>query len=261
MKTFKKKIIVSYLSVLIVVYTICCEKIYSQTSKIDVVYTDWFPYTYKENGEALGFEIEIFKAVMKSLNIETDFIKYPWRRCLNSLEEGSADAVVSLLKTPERDKYTLFPDNYISLSKTVLFTKVGNNIEFKGSYEDLKSYTIGVISGFSYGDSFDKAYYLKKDYAQNAQMLIKKLLNDRHDLAAENQVVISGYALKMNVKDKIKFLNPPIHTQKLYVGFSKVKGLKQLCDDFSIALSKFKNSQEYRVILEKYGVNPLEMTE
>ena len=38
---------------------------YSETERIRVVYTDWFPYTYEENGEALGFEIEIFREVIK----------------------------------------------------------------------------------------------------------------------------------------------------------------------------------------------------
>ncbi len=261
MNISKIKIIVSYLLVFIVIFLTHIDTTYGRADKIEVAYTDWFPYTYKQNEEPRGFEIEIVKAVMKNMGITPQFVKYPWRRCLTNLEEGTSDAVVSLLKTGEREKYTIFPDTYISLSKTMLFTKVDKNIRFNGSYEALKGYSIGVIAGFTYGEAFDKADYLKKDYAQTPEMLIEKLINDRHDLAAENQVVIIGYAAKMGFKDKIKFLEPPIHTQKLYVGFSKIKGLQKLSDDFSKALESFKESEEYRKILEKYGINPLDMTE
>ncbi|MBF0301553.1 MAG: amino acid ABC transporter substrate-binding protein [Desulfamplus sp.] len=261
MNIFKKKFVLSYLFFFVITYTICGGTLYSQTNRIQVVYTDWYPYTYMDNEEPLGFEIEIVNAVMKKMNITPEFLKYPWRRCLLNLEEGTADALVSLLKTPEREKYIFFSNSYISLSKTVLFTKTEKNIQFKGNYQALKGYSIGVIAGFTYGDAFDKADYLTKDYAQTPQMLIEKLINDRHDLAAENQVVISGYAAKMGLRDKIRFLEPPIHTQKLYVGFSKAKGLKKLSDEFSKALDKFKLSEEYVVILKKYGVNPSDMIE
>jgi len=259
MTILKKRLIWGYMLFFLVISISYSGTTSGESNRIKVVYTDWFPYTYGENGEARGFEIEVFRAVMKKMGIEAQFVNYPWRRCLNGIEEGYADALISLLKTPEREEYTLFPDTCISLSKTMFFTKIESNIQFKGSYADLKDYIIGVIAGFAYGEAFDKADYLKKDVAQNSRMLITKLLNDRHDLAAENQAVISGYAEKMGVRDKIKFLEPPIHTQKLYVGFSKIKKLEKLCDDFSKALLEFKSSGEYGKILKKYGVNPLEM--
>ncbi|MBF0257459.1 MAG: transporter substrate-binding domain-containing protein [Desulfamplus sp.] len=260
MTIFKKKIIACSLFAFLVTYTIY-NQIDSQTNKLKVVYTDWFPYTYEKNGEALGFEIDILKAVLKKMNMDAEFVKYPWKRCLSNLEYGQADVLVSLLKTPEREKYTYFPDTHISISKTVFFTKRDTEINFNGSYQDLKPYSIGVIAGFSYGEVFDKADYLTKDLAHNPQMLIRKLMSGRHELAAENQAVVSGYASQMGVKDKIKFLVPPIHTQKLYVGFSKAREVKKLCDDFSKTLLEFKSTDEYGKIFEKYGIDPLDMTE
>lgn len=233
---------------------------YGQTDKIRVVYTEWFPYTFEDRGEASGFEIEIFKAVMERLNIDTEFQVYPWKRCLHNLKTGDADVLISLLKTPEREKYTYYPDTHISISRTVFFTTTGKNIQFNGSYEELKDFSIGVITGFSYGDAFNKAEYLKKEPVSNAELLIKKLLIGRNDLAAENQAVVSAAALKMGVKDKIQFLDPPIHTQRLFVGFSKPKRLKKMSEDFSQALGQFKNSQSYIAILEKYGLTHSDMT-
>ena len=234
---------------------------FAQADKIIVVYTDWFPYTYQENGAASGFEIETFKAVMKNMNMEAEFENYPWQRCLFNLKEGKADALISLLKTPEREEFTYFPENHISLSRTVLFTTADKNIKFTGSYEELKGLLIGVILGFTYGDAFDKATFLQKDESRDTEMLLTKLVKGRNDLGAENQAVVSASARKMGVADKIRFLEPPIHTQKLYVGFSKAKNLKKLSEDFSRQLGEFRNSDAYKAILEKYGVKYSDMAE
>jgi polar amino acid transport system substrate-binding protein len=222
--------------------------------KISVVYTDWYPYTYQDKGKPAGFEIEIVTAVMKSMGIQVEFTNYPWKRCLNCLKEGTADALVSLLKTDEREQYTFFPNTPISISKTVFITKSDRNIKFRGSLEELKNFNIGVIMGFSYNEAFDKAVYLKKDNSLDTRILLTKLLNNRHDLAAENQTVATAYAIRMGIRDKIKFLEPPIHTERLYVGFSKAKKTKALCGDFSNSLKEFKKTKTYTQILEKYGV-------
>lgn len=232
---------------------------YCETGRLRVVYTEWFPYTYKESGQAAGFEIEIFKSVLKTMNIEAIFLKFPWRRCLKNLETGDGDALVSLLKTPERELYAHFPATHISISKTVFLATADSDVKFSGPLEDMRGYRIGTLMGFSYGEAFDKATDLKRDDVSDTSTLIRKLLTGRNDLCVENIIVAKAYASKMGVLDKVRFLDPPIHVQKLYVGFSKANGLKILSDDFSAHLADFKASEPYRAILRKYGVDPSEM--
>ncbi len=232
-----------------------------QETQIRVVYTEWFPYTYQKNHKPSGFEIDIFNAILEKMNVTAEFKMYPWKRCLEYLKQGKADVLISMLSTPEREQYTYYPDEHISISKTMFFKKSNSHVAFNGSYEDLKGYTIGVIMGFSYGNAFDQADYLHKDTSIDAKMLIAKLISDRNDLAAENQAVITAMAFQMGLKDNINFIGPPIHTQKLYVGFSKVKKLKKVCYDFSILLSAFKKSEQYKEILKNYGISFLDMAE
>lgn len=222
--------------------------------RLNVVYTDWFPYTYSENGRASGFELEIFQAVTDEMGIRAEYARYPWKRCLLHLKTGKADALVSLIKTPDRAIFTHFPEAHISLSQIVFFTKTDTAIHFRGDLRTLKKLNIGVILGFSYGEVFDHTDFLNKDPSLDTKTLIKKLLAGRHDLAAENQSVILGYAQKMGVTDRIRIIDPPIRTEKLYVGFSKKNDLGSLADDFSMALDRFKATAAYRSILDKYGV-------
>ncbi|MDD9304351.1 MAG: transporter substrate-binding domain-containing protein [Desulfobacter sp.] len=230
-------------------------------AKINVVYTDWFPYTCQRKQIPSGFEIDIFNSVIEKMNLRAAFKMLPWVRCLKYLEQGKADVLISMLKTPERERYAYYPEEHISVSKTMFFKKSNTHIAFNGSYEELKGYTIGVILGFSYGTAFDQARYLDKDVSIDTKMLITKLLKGRNDLAAENHAVMIAKAFQFGIKDDIQSFGPPIHTQKLYAGFSKIQGLEKICHDFSVHLCDFKKSKQYQAIFEKYGIEFTDMME
>lgn len=253
-----KLIFLLFLSTFVFILNTNC---YGEINKLKIVYTDWYPYTYQENGNASGLEIDIFKAIMNIMKIEAQFVKYPWKRCLHVLKIGEADALISLLRNSERESFTYFPDENISVSKTMFFTTTDKKIIFDGDYKNLKNYSIGVISGFSYGDVFDNATYLKKDKSKDVQMLIRKLIGGRNDIVAENQVVMSATSLKMGFYNKIEYINPSIHNKKLYVGFSKEQKHGNLCDEFSKHLHEFKKTDLYKSIIENYGIHISDMGE
>ncbi len=226
----------------------------SQPRKIEVVYTDWFPYTYKTEGKAAGFEVEVLQAVMAKMNIEVTFVNYPWKRCLHALKAGKSDALVSMLKSTEREKYTWYASEHISVSKVALFIRKEKKIEYNGSLDSLEGYSVGVIMGFTYGQTFDNATHFRKDNAVNTDILIRKVLHGRSDLGAENQIVTSATAYKMGLKDAFVYLEPPLFKKKLYVGFSKAKKHKVLSQDFSYELKEFKQTEAYKKILDEYGL-------
>ena len=253
------------LTLLIILCSVLCAwQVYAASgypAKLNIVFTEWYPYTYQEGNRAKGFEIDIFRAVMGRMGVKAEFSQFPFKRCLKMIQDGKAHAIISVLKAPDRMSYILFPNASISISKTLFFTRAGKDISYKGSLKDLQKYTIGVISGFTYGKIFDDATYLKKEEVLDAERLINMVVNGRHDLGVENQAVIKGVARKLGVERSIRFLYPPVHTQRLYVGFSKAKGLQKFAADFSEALSQFKRTNEYREILSKYGISYDEMAQ
>jgi polar amino acid transport system substrate-binding protein len=250
-----------YLMLIVMIVFICVSAGHAEQDMLHVVYTQWEPYTYQENDKDSGFEIETVRAVIGKMGLRSKFEQLPWKRCLITMEKGGADVLVSALKTPEREKFLYYPDEFISLSKTVFFTKKGSSIEFDGSFEGLKNYNIGIIRGFSYGDAFDKAVYLKKDEVNDTDGLVKMVLAGRNELGAENMAVITASAKKQGVLDNIRFLEKPIHSQKLYVVFSKVRALEKSGNTFSETLREFKKTEDYRKILEKYGMKVSDMTD
>jgi len=242
------------LSVVIIVLTFTATLVQAEEGSIQAVFTTWEPYGYLEDGKAVGFELEIFAAVMDAMKRPVEFIERPWKRCLYMVQRGEADVVISALKTSEREAFLYFPQEPISLSQTAFFTTTTNPIEFNGAYESLKDYTIGVVSGFSYGPDFDAAGFLTKDEATSSEQVLKKLLAGRYEIAVGNIAVISSIAEKLGERQNIRFLTPLVHSQELYVGFSKAKGHEKLAQDFSNALAEFKASPEYKAILTRYGI-------
>jgi polar amino acid transport system substrate-binding protein len=121
--------------------------------------------------------------------------------------------------------------------------------------KDLKGYTIGVVAGFSYGTVFDNADYLKKEEVPDARRLVNMVVSGRLPLGIENEAVIRGVAVSLGVAGSVRFLNPPVHTRKLYAAFSKRLGLQQLAVEFSRNLKDFRDTEEYRDILRKYGLS------
>ena len=227
--------------------------------ELKIVYTDWYPYTYSVNGEAEGFEIEILKAVLEKMNYRCTFEELPWNRCLLHLRNGEADMLVSMVKNNDRMKYTYYPEEYISRSHLRFYSFEGNNIYQYQSLLDFMGKEIGVINGFSYGNEFDSADYLEKDSSLNSEVLLQKVYAGRNDYGVDNYAVVSSLARKKEISDSLVFLNPPLQTLNLYVGFSKVKDYKEFSERFSEELSKFKISEKYAEIIKSYGIDIEEM--
>lgn len=218
------------------------------------LFQTWEPYGYMADGKAKGFEIETFEAVADLMGYQVEFSHQPWKRCLHSVENGLADVVISALKVKERTAFLNYPDEPISISRTAFFTKKESTVSFNGSFEDIKKYTIGMTSGFSYGELFDSADYLNKDPSTETEAVLMKVLLGRNELGVGNIPVIKTIAQKKNSLDKIKFLTPLLHSQKLYVGFSKTGHFGHLAQSFSSALSDFKKTERYKIILQTYNM-------
>lgn len=226
----------------------------AEEKTLTAVFPTWKPYGYVEDGKAMGFEIKTFAAVMKKMNVKVEFLHQPWKRCLHSVKNGLADVVISALKLKEREAYLHYPKEPISISRTALFSTTEQNIVFNGSFEALRDYNIGITSGFSYGRAFDACNFLKKDESTHTNAVVLKVLLGRNELGAGNMAVVRSIAKDHNASQRIRFLKPLLHSQKLYVGFSKAKGHKELTSAFSKKLAEFRKSDEYGDIFREYGM-------
>lgn len=221
---------------------------------IEAAYTSWEPYTYTVDGQPKGFELDIFEYVAESMGYKVIFTEMPWKRCLLNLKSGNVDVVISMLKNKEREAYAIFPSEHISTTDFMLVSLEERAIEFNRPLINLKEYKIGTILGFHYGDEFDNASYLDKVEVGSSDLLLELLLKKRLDLAVGNRTVFTNSFYKRDNAEVLVFHEPPIKSDKLYVGFSRKNSLDELANEFSSVLKLFKNSDQYQQILNRYYI-------
>jgi len=220
---------------------------------LKVVFTTWKPYSYVEQGNAAGYEVDILTKIAKKMGIQLQYLNLPWKRCLYMLKNKNADLLISALDTLERRSYMIYPQEHISKSETALFTLKTRKIDFTGDLNDIKEYSIGTTAGFSYGEQFDKNTELNKIESYSTELMVRRVLNSSTQLGIGNTLVVSGIANNKK-SPQVVFLAPIIHSQKLYACFAKKKGYEKLALRFSAALKEFKKTDDFKIIQKRYGI-------
>lgn len=104
------------------------------------------PFTFKQKGELVGFDIDVAKEVGKRLNEELIFKDMPFEALIPALMVGSVDFVAAgMSSSKERAERVSFTQSYIAGDPLVILTKVQHQGPL--SLESFK--TIVVNEGYS----------------------------------------------------------------------------------------------------------------
>lgn len=215
----------------------------------------WPPNEMMVDGKLSGFHIEQVQIVAAKLNIEVVFASYPWKRALEMVKTGQADAITYVAKNHARAKFIhFFSGNTLSSTTHHLIKhKARKDIAFSGDVSTLSDYKIVHISGYSYGAKFDNATYLNKTPLNTIEQIIKLIQRQRYDLGIVDLADLQGSMSADQLQD-IKFLQPPLYSKSVYIGFSKLRRSRQFAERFATAMDTFKASEEYLALQKKYGL-------
>ncbi len=194
-----------------------------QSKALELISEPWKPWITKdENERPSGIFIRISKKIFNKAGIEYRIKYYPWKRCLKRIEKGESDALLMLVRTPEREKHMIFTEP-IMTDSLLLYYNISKVIEWN-RFEDLKIYWIGLTSGYDYGDELKKAkekYNYKLDYATTEEQTIIKLSKRRVDLAITNKTATECFLKKNPQFDNIRAAEKPVRESVYYIAFSK----------------------------------------
>ncbi|WP_432774869.1 ABC transporter substrate-binding protein [Brevibacillus gelatini] len=108
------------------------------------------PFSFKENGELTGFDVEIGKALAEKMGMNPVPITNPFETIIPGLEAKKYDTIIgSLTVTPERQKVVSFTNPYYRSGSQIFVMKGNTTIKSK---EDLKGKKIGVVKASNYLD-------------------------------------------------------------------------------------------------------------
>jgi polar amino acid transport system substrate-binding protein len=217
------------------------------------------PFAYIKNGKLLGENIEIAKLLAASINLTPLFIHCPFARCLAMVENGQADMILAIKKTPEREKNLLFLTSAHLIQHFPLrFYLLAANDLTINKFDDLTPLTIGVLRGAKYFDQFDQSRVLKKVALTSREQLIKMLLRGRIDTFLEREESIQPLISSAQYQQKFKLADYQYNKAVgSYIAISKHSKIKNYANTLSQHLQQFIDDGTIEKIIAK---RPLDLS-
>lgn len=216
--------------------------------------TDPFPpYYYEEDGTPKGIQFELAKTVFDKMDTEIKIKFMPWKRAMLIAEADKVDGLFGVVKTKERQKWLIYPEEPLMLVTATIFKRVDDPFVYKG-VSSLKDKTVGVIKGYSYGEAFDNSKLFKKEEVKSIGQNFRKLLAGRVDLVAGYSVVGKHILKSMDLEDKIVSSQQAIHVTPIYVSFTRKPEHQKISEEYSRILKEYKKTEECRELMRRIGL-------
>ena len=243
----KKVLIVAFLLSLVF-----SDSAFARKEGVTVCTFPMAPYTFKDSqGHLDGLEVDLVNALLNEAGFRTEFINYPWNRAIQMLEHGKLDMLMTMTKTPEREKFTHFL-GVSTHQKYVLFVKkenAGINIR---TLDDLMKdgYLFGIRQHFHYSDEFNSRLASDKHFQKHFKAVAQADLNLRQVKGGRltgcfGDSILTGYQVKTDKTfEDLTAVNVPFfQTHPVYFGVSR-----------KISPDKLEKLQRAYLSLEKKGV-------
>ena len=180
------------------------------------------PMTYVDGkGELTGFDIELGKALAKSLGVEAEFITGNIAGLIPGMQAGKFDLVMSgLTATPTRKQSIDFTQAYGTSAHTAV--ALVSNKSVKG-LDDLNGLVVGCLSGTPQHEWVVKKGGFKemKEYPGNAEAFTD-LKTGRIDVYVVSTIVASDYIKKdANSDNPLHMIGTPVDPIEMAVGMPK----------------------------------------
>jgi polar amino acid transport system substrate-binding protein len=187
----------------------------------------------------------IIKEIFKEMGKKVEIKYFPWNRCLEMVENKRADGIFCLKKTEEREKYMIFPKEWITESEWVFFYKKDRNISYE-SEESLKGKIVAATSGYAYGDKFWKNTEFKINEGYDDIVNMNSVINGRVDFFICNKEDGIKILKQLNNEDVI-YSKKVYMSYPLYLAFSIKEENKLLAEIFSAKLLEIKRTGKYKM--------------
>ena len=204
------------------------------------------PFEYLENGEIVGADIEIAKAIADKLGMKLEITNIDFDAALTGAATGKYDiAVAGITADEERRQNMNFSDNYYTASQAII---VMADSEIK-TVADLTGKTVSCQEGTTGEQYLIKNGYTNQSFKTGAEA-ISALTSGKVDAVVIDDAVARALSAKQEGKTVV--LEEAL-TQEAYAIALK-KGNDELTEKINGALKELKESGELAKIFEKYDL-------
>jgi polar amino acid transport system substrate-binding protein len=145
-----------------------------------------------------GIDVDIVQEIARRLQLNVEFVRCTWERCLELAKTGDVDLISSAYKKPDREEYMRYFDRPYLESLPIAFYSLQDKNYNIQVYEDIYQFkAVGVLQGASYFERFDKDPRVQKFEVHSQDQLFPMLLAGRLD-------VIAGYIPTENYRINVE---------------------------------------------------------
>ncbi|GED33754.1 ABC transporter substrate-binding protein [Brevibacillus centrosporus] len=212
------------------------------------------PFSFKENGNLTGFDVEIGQALAEKMGMNAVPITNPFETIIQGLDSKKYDSIIgSLTVTEERQKAVSFTNAYYR-SGSQIFVQEGNTTI--KSKEDLKGKKIGVVKASNYLDWAKKLTDEDKITTYDSDITaLLDLPTGRLDAVITDQVV--GLRFIKEGGGKVMDVGEPLSFDEQAIAVRK--GDQESVDRINKALDEIIKDGTYEKISQKwFGRNILQ---
>ena len=206
------------------------------------------------DGQLVGFDIDIAKALCEEMKAECEFIAQDWDGIIPALQAKKFDAIIASMSiTEERKQKVDFTHKYYNTPPAIAVPK--DSAIAGVTPEDLKGHSLGSQASTThfnyaeaaYKDSEVKSYPTAQEYQLD-------IANGRVEAVMDDIMVINGW-LETPEGACCKLLgtvtpDPKIHGEG--AGIAVRKGETELADKFNAAIDAIRANGKYKEINDKY---------
>jgi len=208
-----------------------------------------------KDGNLVGFDVDIAKAVCAAAKFECEFVVQDWDGIIPGLIAKKYDAIVASMSiTEERKQKVGFTDKYYNTPAKFVARK-GANLQI--TKDGLKGKVVAVqratIHENFLRDNFGDVVTVNSYATQDEAYL--DLVSGRADAGIADSVAIMDGFLNTDQGKDFQFYGPDFNEPKWFgegVGIAVRKGDKELLEQLNAAIKKIRSDGTYKKINAKY---------
>uniref|UniRef100_A0A7C3MQE9 Transporter substrate-binding domain-containing protein n=1 Tax=Dictyoglomus thermophilum TaxID=14 RepID=A0A7C3MQE9_DICTH len=232
----------------LLIFCLIAPPISSNNSIKIITDKDYPPFTYiDEKGNLVGISVEFWKIWSEKTGIKIELIPEEWSKAQNILFEGKVDAIDTIFKTPEREKYLIFSKPIFKVTSSIYYHKSIPKINYP---KDVTPFIVGAKRG----DALIEIFLLQNPqvnfkFYSNYSDIILSAKKDEIKVFIMDDPPAFYYLTKYDLIYEF-FKGPVIYTNYLYV--ASLKNKAHIVSVINEGLSKIPQEDMDR-LLEKYS--------
>ena len=209
----------------------------------------WAPWTYHdENGELVGYDVEVGQLIAEKLGVEPEFVEGEWDGLLAGLDAGRYDMMINGVDvTEERQEAYDFSDPY-AYNRTAVIVR-GDNTDIQ-SLEDLDGKSTANTISSTYAE-LAESYGANVTGVDDLNQTFELLLSGRIDATLNAEVTYYDY-MKEHPDADVKIAALTDDASEVAIPFRKGEETASLREAVNQAIRELRESGQLSELSEKY---------